>query len=221
MRLVIFNGSPRGLKSNSLTIMKHFQEGIQSSSSENEAETVNLIEYQKDYSPIHERLIKADNALFAFPLYVDSMPGFVMGFFESLLVLKDSLKGKIFLFSIQCGFPETINLRAVEKLLERLPGKLGATYGGCICRGGMEGARYMPEDYPAFQKYRELGKIYAETGKLDPEILVELAKPERIPKPMMLIARMLNFTGIFNGYWNRQLKANNAYDKRFAKPYKP
>ena len=221
MRLVIFNGSPRGLKSNSLTIMKHFQEEIQSSSSENEAETVNLIEYQKDYSPIHERLIKADNALFAFPLYVDSMPGFVMEFFESLLVLKDSLKGKIFLFSIQCGFPETINLRAVEKLLERLPGKLGATYGGCICRGGMEGARYMPEDYPAFQKYRELGKIYAETGKLDPEILVELAKPERIPKPMMLIARMLNFTGIFNGYWNRQLKANNAYDKRFAKPYKP
>ena len=222
MRLLVFNASPRGARSNSLAIIKHFLEGFEYSSREKpDIETVNLINERDDYAALREKLLVADRVVFAFPLYVDSMPGFLMEFFETLILLKGALSGKEFLFSIQCGFPETLNLRPLERYLVRLTGKFGAAYAGCICRGGMEGTRYMPADAPIFRKYRELGMIYAETGKLDPGILGEIANPEKLPRPVMLIASVLGRMGLMNGYWKKQLKKNGAYEKRHARPYDP
>jgi len=95
---------------------------------------VNLIVEHSALSDVTERIAVADKVLFAFPLYVDSMPGLVMGLFESIYNLKGKLSEKEFLFSIQCGFPETLNLRFIERYLMKLTGRLRANYAGCISR---------------------------------------------------------------------------------------
>ncbi len=220
MRLLIINGSPRGTRSNSLVIANHFLRGIKASLQNNlQLEVLNLIEGHAVLSDATEKIAVADKVLFAFPLYVDSMPGLVMELFESLYNLKGKLSGKEFLFSIQCGFPETLNLRFVERYLQKLAGRLGADYGGCISRGGMEGARFLSEDSEVLQRYRELGEIYGKTGKLDKDLLGKIAHPERIPLAAKAIALALSPAGIFDKYWNRQLKANGVYKRRNDRPY--
>jgi hypothetical protein len=120
---------------------------------------VNLIVEHSALSDVTERIFVADKLLFAFPLYVDSMPGLVMELFESLYNLKGKLSGKEFLFSIQCAFRETLNPRFIERYLMKLTERLGADYAGCISRGVMEGERFLSEDSQILQRYRKLGEI--------------------------------------------------------------
>lgn len=220
MRLLVINGSPRGSRSNSLVIANHFLSGIKAAlQNDLQPEVVNLIEEHSALSDVTDRIAVTDKVLFAFPLYVDSMPGLVMELFESLYNLKGKLLEREFLFSIQCGFPETLNLRFVERYLQKLTGRLGAYYAGCISRGGMEGARFLSEDSQILQKYRELGEIYGKTGKLDKDLLGRIADPERIPLVAKAIALALSPIGIFDKYWNKQLKANGVYRRRNDRPY--
>lgn len=120
---------------------------------------MNLIVEHSALSDVTERIFVADKLLFAFPLYVDSMPGLVMELFESIYNLKGKLSGKEFLFSFQCGFPETLNPRFIERYLMKLTERLGADYAGCISRGVMEGERFLSEDSQILQRYRKLGEI--------------------------------------------------------------
>lgn len=180
---------------------------------------MNLIVEHSALSDVTERIAVANKVLFAFPLYVDSMPGLVMELFESLHNLKGKLSGKEFLFSFQCGFPETLNPRFIERYLMKLTERLGADYAGCISRGVMEGERFLSEDSQILQRYRKLGEIYRKTGKQDKDLLEKIADPERIPLAAKAIALVLSPIGIFDKYWNRQLKTNGVYRRRNDRPY--
>jgi hypothetical protein len=181
---------------------------------------VNLIVEHSALSDVTERIAVANKVLFAFPLYVDSMPGLVMELFESLHNLKGKLSGKEFLFSFQCGFRETLNPRFIERYLMKLTERLGADYAGCISRGVMEGERFLSEDSQILQRYRKLGEIYGKTGKQDKDLLEKIADPERIPLAAKAIALVLSPIGIFGKYWKRQLKTNGVYRRRNDRPYK-
>jgi hypothetical protein len=124
-------------------------------------------------------------------------------------------------FLVQSGFPEAHHSRFVERYLEKLARRLGAGYAGTIVKGGCEPVRLMPDSMnkKLFEGLRGLGRDLAEKGAFDPEKLRALAKPERYPRILAPVFKLLLSIPIAQGYWNSQLKKNEAYDQRFARPF--
>jgi hypothetical protein len=99
---------------------------------------------------------------------------------------------------------------------------MNAPYLGTIVKGGGEGVRMMPEDKNAklFEVLQGLGKEFAKTGQLDPDLLSIVAGVERFPKFMSPIFKLFLRLPIASSYWDSQLKENGIYEERFAQPYK-
>ena len=70
-----------------------------------------------------------------------------------------------------------------------------------------------------FKSFYELGKTFGETGEFDEQIVLKLAKPERYSKLGLWNLKLLDKIGLTKFHWNKMLKKNNAFEKRFAKPY--
>ena len=66
---------------------------------------------------------------------------------------------------------------------------------------------------------KHLGKHFRSTGEFDHEILKTIALGEKFSPLILPLLKLLNHIGLFNIMWNKQLKKNNAYKDRFAKPY--
>ena len=64
-----------------------------------------------------------------------------------------------------------------------------------------------------------LGQKYAQSGEFDKEIIANLAQPEHITGWMLILFRILALTPLVNMGWNKDLKKNGAFQKRFARPY--
>lgn len=216
MKLVIVNGSPRGRKSNSdkiiewpLSEMKVNQDFV----------------YEKLYvTDLKERvkqmdaLKSAEYILVIFPLYTDSMPGITKEFFEHMERNKDFLAGKPISFIIHSGFPEACHSREVEKYTEYFSKLLGMNYRGSIIMGGSEALTAAPESMygKKIEAFKSIGRSisqYKEFEAVDKKII---SKPENLTKGQMFIMKHFN---ISNFFWNSLLKKNNAFKKRFDKPY--
>ena len=80
----------------------------------------------------------------------------------------------------------------------------------------------MPEqmNQKLFTGLVELGTGLAQTGTLDPERLRNLAKPERYPKAIVPLFKLVLALPMMQSYWNNQLKKNGVYENRFARPFK-
>jgi len=189
MKLTVFNGSPRGKGSSTDKFVNLFQE--------------------------------AEYVLLAFPLYTDCMPAIVKAFIESLESLCGRESNPDIGFMVQGGFPEAIHSRYVEKYLEKLASRLGCRYVGTIIKGGCEGIRTRParRTRKLFESFYQLGQIYGETGLFDGELVHTLAQPERLPRLLAMLFKLLVKTRFFTSYWDNMLKENDAYEKRFDKPY--
>ncbi|MCJ7624163.1 MAG: hypothetical protein MUO76_11720 [Anaerolineaceae bacterium] len=163
----------------------------------------------------------AEHVLFAFPLYTDIMPGLVKTFIETLEPLCGRDDNPSVGFIIHSGFPEALQLRCLERYLQKLTSRLGCAYTGTIIKGGSEGIRFSPpESYkPLFDTFQQLGKTFAETGKFDQAILEKLAQPERFPWWVGLIYNPLARMPLLTKGWDDMLKANNAYKRRYARPF--
>ncbi len=124
-------------------------------------------------------------------------------------------------FLVQSGFPEAHHSRFVEQYLEKLTRRLNAPYAGTIIKGGCEGVRLMPEEMnqKLFDALRKLGADLAIEGKFDDKRLKALAKPERYPRVLAPLFKLILKLPVVQSYWNNQLKKINAYDERFARPY--
>jgi len=217
MKLTIFNGSPRGKASNSRVLSNKFSKGFLMS--EDQKEEYFLIEYQGKYENLIETIENGELLYIIFPLYVDSMPGMVKEFIDILEPLRGKLKGKKFIYHIHCGFPEEIHLHGLKKYLVLLTEMLNGQLIGVITSGGSEGSRFFPDKYKFFLNLEELGKIYRETGKLDEELIEKLKKRKQFKGFSMMVLKLLNKTGILNAMWNKSLKKNGVFEKRFDKPY--
>lgn len=90
-----------------------------------------------------------------------------------------------------------------------------------ILSPGSEAIRIMPKK---MNNKRKTGLVYLagcfrRGEKLSKSILYTLAGNETISKKKRLLFKILSALGLTNIYWNNQLKRNNAYFKRFDKPY--
>jgi hypothetical protein len=123
-------------------------------------------------------------------------------------------------FLVQSGFPEAHHSTFVERYLEKLTRRLGLEYLGTIVRGGVEGIQMQPRWMTRYTDlFYDLGQNLVLDGKLSPAILKKLRTPEHLKGIRLIAYKILRLTGLSNFYWNYQLKENNAFDQRFAKPY--
>lgn len=221
MQLVIVNGSPRGKGGNSEVIINWLTEGLQ----QKEAANIDVLHLNRiaEHPSVVRKLQAADTALIIFPLYTDSMPGLVMAFIEKLEPLRKSLTNLRLGFIIHSGFPEAVQLRAVEKYLNWLAGDLGVVYLGTVVMGGSEGTRFMSPAEAASRKaiFAELGLRLATENKFHADLVKQAAGIERFGPFIARIISIGSKLGLSKGYWDRQLKRNNAYEDRFAQPYAP
>ena len=218
MSLAIFNGSPRGLNSNSKLLMAAFLEGFSLKNSENFKEF--YLKDKKNMSLYKESFINADKVIFIFPLYVDAMPGVVKEFFETLEDY-DANKSKKIGFIIHSGFPETIHSEFLAKYLERFVEIINGEYMGTVIKGGSESLKYMPEKMQnkTLSKFYALGVIFGEKNEFDKEIIKKLMVPYKFNGFIIIILKILNSMKIFDIHWNKELKKNNCYENRYDKPY--
>lgn len=219
MKLTLFNGSPRGEHSNTRILMEQFERGFAETAG-NTLE-VHYLAREKDPQALRAAFMQAEVVLLAFPLYTDAMPGMVKAFIEALQPLCGREGNPPIAFLVQSGFPEALHSRYVERYLEKLARRLGCRYLGTIVKGGVEGIQSQPPNWTRklFEHFYQLGRGFGADLRLDPARLRSLARPERYPLVGQLIVRLLMKTGLIHFYWDGQLKQNQAYERRFARPY--
>jgi hypothetical protein len=216
MRLLL-NGSPRGKDANSRTILTWIAQGLGQAGPP-------IVDLAPDPTRAEhlEAFLDADEVVFAFPLYTDSMPGLVKAFLESVaLVDKARLQGKRVAFVIQSGFPEGIHTEALGVYLARVCERLGFIHLGTLRRGGMEGIRMMPPKSVAKIQARfvEAGQELGAKGSFSPELIRTMAEPRTFGWTGRTVIRLLDQIGLMNHYWDNRLKEHDAYERRFDTPY--
>jgi multimeric flavodoxin WrbA len=86
MQLTVFNGSPRGKKGNTKTLMDKFLDGFRKIAG-NDAE-VHYLDNREKRKQAARIFANSEAVIVSFPLYSDSTPGLVKEFIESLAPFK-------------------------------------------------------------------------------------------------------------------------------------
>lgn len=220
MRRLLLNGSPRGKEGNSRKILTWIAEGM----AEVGIEAPPMVDLAPDPArPAHrEAFLAADEIVFAFPLYIDTMPAIVKTFLE-LLAATDAtgLRGKRVAFIIHSSFPEGVHTEVLGQYLARLCVRLGFQHLGTLRRGESEAIRAMPTDQltKTVLAFRAAGKALGEKGEFPPELISRMAEPRTFGLVARTVLRLLGATGVINHYWNANLKKNGAFARRFDAPY--
>ena len=215
MKISVFNGSPRGEKSNSTVINKWLTEGF---SQENHQYIIRDIKRHDEYLDILE---SSEKVIMTFPLYADGMPAVVMRFFEKIHENKDRLRGTEYLFIIHSGFPEAKHCYGLRDYLLRFAEKVDGEVYDVIIYGGSEGTRLSPETSQKKKRaaFNNIGLSYANSQEIAPADRNRLMRPIQLTKTTQVMFKLLSKTSILNVYWDSSLKKNNAFEKRFDKPY--
>jgi multimeric flavodoxin WrbA len=208
-KLVIYNGSPRRSGSNSALILNKAVEAL------GERIEIRDLKERDKWEEWAEAFEREGHVMFFMPLYVHAMPSHVMGFIEKLQDSKGSVS-----FFVQSGFPESSQSHYLEAYFEQLALRLGRTYLGTGIKGGVEGLQMRPakaQENTIEPMTRAIVNLVG-TGRFNPDDISQLARPIRFGKVTQILFNLLGkrFTGFF---WDYQLKANKAYEKRFDRPY--
>jgi multimeric flavodoxin WrbA len=219
-RRLFLNGSPRGRESNSRLILSWIAGGMAEAGS-GEPQVLDLAR-KGDLEAQLAAFLEAEEILIVMPLYTDSVPALVKGFFEALARLDPgSLRGKRLAFVLQSGFPESVHSETAALWLRRLCVRLGLAHAGTIVRPGIEGVRIQPD--AMVRKTREAfvgaGAEYAASGTFPATLSRGLAGRRRFSALGILVYGILARTGLANFYWDMMLRKNGAFDRRFAAPY--
>lgn len=216
MKLAIFNGSPRGRTSNTKTLLDHFQKGFENAGGEIKIVDYLVQEKHLDKQVLHFR--ESENILLAFPLYVDSVPGVVKQFIETIGNFDGSDKN--IWFFVHSGFPEAIHCEGLVRYLELLSKRWKMNYKGTILKPGTEQIRMRPmkKNSKLFRDFEELGRGVEQTGLFNQEILERFKQPYLYPRNALPVIRLMSKVGIIDRYWNKALKKNKVYDRRFDTP---
>lgn len=144
------------------------------------------------------------------------MPSSVMRFIEKLKPSQGSIG-----YFVQSGFPESSQSHYLEAYFEQLALRLRRTYIGTAIKGGIEGLQQRPA--VAQEKMIEpmVNTIVdlVDKGTFNPINIQKLAIPIRLSKGTIILFKIFSKIGLINFFWDRQLKENNAYEKRFDRPY--
>lgn len=219
MQLTVYNGSPRGKKSNSKILLEQFLHGFMET--EGNSFEIHYLNRVKDTQTFQQAFAEAEFVLLATPLYTDSMPGLVKSFIEELQPFIRRDENPPIGFLVQSGFPEAGHSRPLERYFEKLAKRLNSPYLGTIVKGGVEGIQIQPEKMTAklFDAFYRIGQHFGATGELNQDLIGKLAKPEHYPKWSIPLMKIFIKTGLGRFYWNQQLKENGVYEDRFARPF--
>ncbi len=214
-RLTLFNGSPRGRRGNTPLMLAQLAEGFGGP-----VETYHL-NRMKETPQMVQAFSQAECAILGLPLYTDSMPGVVKHYIEALEPLVGRPNNPPLGFLVQSGFPEGLHSRYVERYLEKLASRLGSPYIGTIVKGGGEGTVGMPASMTQalFTNLQTLGKGLATDGRFDPQVLKQVARPERYPGILGPVFQLVLRMPFAHAYFDNMLKKNGAYERRFARPF--
>lgn len=207
------------MNSNSSLIIQWLTEGLMNNSSiQKEIFYLKNIQEQKDYLKC---FLQSDCVIMVFPLYTDCMPGLVMAFIEKLEQLKRPLTGLKLGYIIHSGFPEAHHSRYVEQYMVSLTKELGADYIGTVIMPSSVSIRIKSDAMNRKKRmlFKQLGQHFTEIGRFDNEIVKKIAGAEKLSELSLVIFKLLAKLGVINLFWDRQLKANNAYNLRSDKPY--
>jgi hypothetical protein len=219
MQLTVYNGSPRGQKSNTRLLLERFLSGFAGRGGKTHRLHY-LVKRNERGRQVEDFAQAPGPVLLAFPLYTDCMPGLVKDFIEDLRPLCGQKGLPAAMFLVQSGFPEARHSRFVERYLEKLTRRLGCEYMGTMVRGGVEGIQVMPAmmTRKLYGLMEDLGAGLAQTKKLDPALLRKLATPEALsPVGQWMYEKLLY--RMTNAYWNKMLKKNNALHRREDRPF--
>jgi len=220
VKRLLLNGSPRGKDANSRKILAWIAQGLEQAGVTG-ASVVDLAPDPTRTTHL-QAFLDADEVVFAFPLYTDSMPGMVKGFLEAVASADGSrLQGKRVAFVIQSGFPEGIHTEALGAYLARACERLGFVHLGTLRKGGVEGIRMMPPKAVAKIQalFVQAGQELGERGRFSPEAIRTMAEPRTFGWKGRALIRILGGLGLLNFYWNRMLRKHGAFDRRFDTPY--
>ena len=214
-QLALFNGSPRGRRGNTPILLNELAKGFGS-----ETKMHHLI-YVRQTDQFVKAFSEAECAWLGFPLYTDAMPGSVKHFIEALEPLVRRKHNPPLGFLVQSGFPEGLHMRYIERYLEKLAARLGSPYLGTIVKGSGEGVRIMPPQatQALFNQLQTLGAGIARVGRLDLEVLARIANPERFPLYLWPFFQVFLRLPVTHSYFDGMLKMNQAFEKRFARPF--
>ena len=176
MHLVIINASPRvEAKSNTARIIRTFVRGFEVDGNTTE---VWHLSNKKQWAGAKEAYEKNSHILFAIPLYVESVPGIMLEFMETLEPKKEL--GTKISFILQGGFAEACQLRCGEAYLEIMPSYFNCEYNGTLIKGDNFGSTWMPENMAEkmVAHYEKMGKSFAEKETFDKDEVNEFAAPE-------------------------------------------
>lgn len=216
MKLAIFNGSPRGARSNTKLLLNHFNEGF--TKHNGEISSYDYLIQEKNLIKQVDNFKSAHNIFIAFPLYVDSVPGIVKAFFEEIGNFNGQNKNILFL--VQSGFPEAIQSAGVKKYLENLCKRWNINCLGILIKPAVEGIQVMPHwmTKKLFVLMNDFGKQLALNGKINQNNIEQMAKPYKLSKSRILFYKIFDKFGFVNFYWNKNLKKHNAFEKRYDAP---
>jgi NAD(P)H-dependent FMN reductase len=217
MKLVLFNGSPRGKNSNSARIIEYFIRGW-----ENGGGGEYRIEYirnRKTGQP-EEAFVEADTVLLVFPLYADSVPGIVKDFIDALPSEAGFPEKKI-AFIVHSGFPEAVHSTFVARYLEKLTRRWKMEHLGTVIKGGSESIRMINKKQArkVLSPFTDLGTQLAVNGRFEEALITRIRGAERFPPPVIFVLKLLIRLGIMNRYWNDNLKKHGGWADRYAQPY--
>lgn len=144
MRIALINGSPKVNNSASGSLLEDLKGYF-----EKKEEVVEFAFHATTISKEEiEVLAKADAWVFAYPLYVDGIPGHLL---SCLIQLEEVClqNPQIYIYGIvNCGFYEGIQAEFALKILQNWSIKAGFSWGGGIGIGGGGGLAMMPKMEP-------------------------------------------------------------------------
>lgn len=174
--LLLLNGSPRGLRANSLKMLSRVGEGWRAAAAAGEGEdargtaragvagastagaadragtdapaSVEVLHLAQpaDFERAVDAFVRAETVVVAMPLYTDAMPALVKTYIEKLAPNVGRSGNPRLGFLVQSGFSEALHSRPLERYLEKLAHRLGCPYAGTIVRGGGEVLQMMPDE---------------------------------------------------------------------------
>ncbi|PLX09567.1 MAG: hypothetical protein C0596_03295 [Marinilabiliales bacterium] len=218
MKLLIINGSPRGVKSNSLIIAEKFNEGFKESAKT--SADIRTLAKKSDLGKIENTILEYDTILMIFPLYTDCMPAIVLNFLN-LAGDNNWFDSKNVGYFVQSGFPESKQSKSLVRYLEKFTKRVEANYIGSIIKGGVEGIQIMPPRMTKkfFKRLVSLGNYFAEHKSFDKTIVKTFSEPYKLSYGRRLFFKLMQKLGFANFYWNMNLKKNNATQLRDQAPF--
>lgn len=175
MHVVIINGSPRTEKySNTEKIIDAFAEGLTEAGASFERYAISN---KSNWEIARNAYVDNTEIIIAMPLYVESAPGILLEFLETLPG-KDANTRLSFI--LQGGFAEASQLTCGKEFLEKLTDFLGVSYGGTLIKGDNFGIRVVNKDnvIKLTRPYKAMAEAFVSENGFKEEAVRKFAGPE-------------------------------------------